>query len=885
MGEDVDVEVKVFVGSVANDALDLYSSPSVAAPGWRYLGTLAPSASGFQTLTGSFTLPAGGLQAVRAAFRHGGTASTCTEGGFDERDDLAFAVGTGSPDTVRPSVVIDTPRSGDVLSGAVAVSATATDDHLVNRVEFAAGPFQIGTAFPVQGSNTFAVSWPTWRLPNGSYDLTATAYDGAGNHAVSAAVRVEVRDLTPPAVTISAPVGGANITVTPVMVTVTAADLPAGVVKQVDLEVDGVWYATDTTQPFEFPWRPAARVTPYTLVAKAKDAAGNEGVSAEVKVTVGDSSPPTCSIRLPPAGAEIVGAVQLDAEAVDDAGVASVEFKIVSPGASAQSIGVADGAPFSVIWDSGKFANGDYTLQCIATDFSGNPTVVAKPLVLTVKDVTAPRISITNPVPTWSAGRLVPTPVAGLVPIQLNVQDDGAIAKVEVFLQYRGAPDPVTGGFAPPVLLKSLITPPWEYVWQSGLYPNTFWALIATATDHGANATTTLVVVETNDTTGPEVKIHHPAAGAVVSGDIALEVTASEPGGSITALELYDGTQLVTAVDPAPTATESIGLITRSIPWSTTGVLPGDHSLTVKAWDHLGNVGSATVIVNVPDRSAAYASALGAPACLDPGTYCQSSQLLEGRGPLGPEPNQPNTREGAACADGTMGTLHVDESIDRIKVSSVNGGNLRGGEPVKVELQAYVFDKQLDRVDLFYAADANAPVWVKLPPVTLPGRGLQPLVAFYTLPHGPLQAFRASIRYGTADTGPCAPGDFNDHDDLYFAVAPGVDSTPPEVAITAPAAGSEVSGTVGVTATATDAGGVSRVEFLVDGVVAFTDTQAPWEWAWDTAALQAGARTLCRRCGRRFATGVRRSRASRRSSAVRRRSTTGTSWCSRWASR
>ena len=75
-----------------------------------------------------------------------------------------------------------------------------------------------------------------------------------------------------------------------------------------------------------------------------------------------------------------------------------------------------------------------------------------------------------------------------------------------------------------------------------------------------------------------------------------------------------------------------------------------------------------------------------------------------------------------------------------------------------------------------------------------------------------------------------------------------VDSQPPTVSLTAPAAGASVSGTVAVTASAADpapSSGLS-VQFHLDGQLKYTDTAAPFAWSWDTAGL-AGSHTLSAR--------------------------------------
>jgi hypothetical protein len=70
----------------------------------------------------------------------------------------------------------------------------------------------------------------------------------------------------------------------------------------------------------------------------------------------------------------------------------------------------------------------------------------------------------------------------------------------------------------------------------------------------------------------------------------------------------------------------------------------------------------------------------------------------------------------------------------------------------------------------------------------------------------------------------------------------------PTVAITAPAAGTSLTGVVPVQATATDNVGVTRVEFYVDGVLHAVQTTppaaSPYTWDWNTADVANGSHTL-----------------------------------------
>ncbi|HEY5549710.1 MAG TPA: Ig-like domain-containing protein [Candidatus Saccharimonadales bacterium] len=73
---------------------------------------------------------------------------------------------------------------------------------------------------------------------------------------------------------------------------------------------------------------------------------------------------------------------------------------------------------------------------------------------------------------------------------------------------------------------------------------------------------------------------------------------------------------------------------------------------------------------------------------------------------------------------------------------------------------------------------------------------------------------------------------------------PPADTTPPSVSLTSPAANETVSGTVNVTADATDNVGVTKVEFFVDGSLSNSDTTSPYGFSWDTTTLPNGSHSL-----------------------------------------
>lgn len=105
--------------------------------------------------------------------------------------------------------------------------------------------------------------------------------------------------------------------------------------------------------------------------------------------------------------------------------------------------------------------------------------------------------------------------------------------------------------------------------------------------------------------------------------------------------------------------------------------------------------------------------------------------------------------------------------------------------------------------------------------------------------HDIWSSYYAAQFWGLLDDDPGDGGDDADGDDGDDG-----DTTPPTAAITAPAAGSTVSGTVAVRVTASDDVGVTRVEVRVDGLAVGSDSTAPYSVDVDTRALASGPHTL-----------------------------------------
>jgi len=168
--------------------------------------------------------------------------------------------------------------------------------------------------------------------------------------------------------------------------------------------------------------------------------------------------------------------------------------------------------------------------------------------------------------------------------------------------------------------------------------------------------------------------------------------------------------------------------------------------------------------------AATYDDTLKAPKCSSVTRACYAGpSLLKSRGTVGlGEPNAPNTID--QCEDGNEGEYLVDESIESIKVTSIDGGDLVEGANVRVEAKVWVYGYG-DHADFWYAADANLPEWNFAETVNMTvEKQFDTVSTEYILPEGDLQAVRVVFRFGGNATEPCPGGFYDDVDDLAFVV-------------------------------------------------------------------------------------------------------------------
>ena len=269
---------------------------------------------------------------------------------------------------------------------------------------------------------------------------------------------------------------------------------------------------------------------------------------------------------------------------------------------------------------------------------------------------------------------------------------------------------------------------------------------LAPSTVTGGNSSTGTVLLS-----GPA-----PAGGSVVTLASSLTSSATVPASVSIPAGATSGTFTITTLAQTITRTATISAtlngLTASAVLTVTRVLP---------------VGNAT-----------FDATLKVPRCLTAGAFCDTGGMIDGRGPLGPETNTPNTIN-ATCTDGSLGTYHSDESLDRLKISTTDGSLLAAGKTVLIEATVWSYDTS-DSIDLYFAPDATNPVWTLL--VTKPttvSQQVQVLSTTFVLPSATLPVIRGNFRY-VGSPGSCTTGGYDDRDDLVFALstAPPVNQPP-----------------------------------------------------------------------------------------------------------
>ncbi len=184
-----------------------------------------------------------------------------------------------------------------------------------------------------------------------------------------------------------------------------------------------------------------------------------------------DLQSPQVTIVNPTNGATVTGLVTVTAEAQDNVGVSKVEFYI-----DGTKVAEDTSEPYQYNWNTIELTNDStHTIQAKAYDIIGNPGQSNIVTVRIAKGI--PVVSIVNP----TDGETL----HGTVTILVEVQDSEGIAQVEFFANNKR--------------LKGLISPPYEYTWNTYEVSDGTYTLKVSATNlSGIQKSETINVIVNN---------------------------------------------------------------------------------------------------------------------------------------------------------------------------------------------------------------------------------------------------------------------------------------------------------------------------------------------------------------------------------------------------
>ena len=453
--------------------------------------------------------------------------------------------------------------------------------------------------------------------------------------------------------------------------------------------------------------------------------------------------------------------------------------------------------------------------------------------VVTGPDTTPPTVSVSAPAANAH--------LRGSATVSATATDNVAVAGVQFYLD--GAPFGAEDTIAP-----------YSVNWDSTTAPDGDHTLTAVARDAAGNEATASTVTVTVDNAAPTVAVTAPAVGANVTGTVPVTADATDNLAVAGVQFKLNGVTLGAEDTTAP----------YEATWDTTTVANGTYTITAVAVDAAGNVTTSDfVTVNVANADTTPPSvALTAPApgATITGTVAVSATAADNVGvtgvgfyldgvAIGPEvttapyaitwdttayPDGPHTISAVArdAAGNATTSAEVSVAIDHtpptVAVTAPSANATVGG-------MADVTADAADNVGVagvqFYLNGSPVGAEDTTTPYSLAWNTTGVAIGTYQL------TARARDTAGNVKTS-----------EVVSVTVANTDTTPPTATVTGPMAGSTVTGSVTVTANATDNVGVVGVQFLFDGnPLGAEDTIAPYTALWNSPSVANGSHTLAAR--------------------------------------
>jgi hypothetical protein len=523
----------------------------------------------------------------------------------------------------------------------------------------------------------------------------------------------------------------------------------------------------------------------------------------------GDTTPPVISAVV---SSSITKSGATISWSTNEASDSQIEYGLTAAYGSSTSVNTTQVTAHSLPL-SGLLEASVYNYRVRSRDAAGNLAVSGNFSFKTL-DQTLPSVSISAP----AAGATV----SGVVAISALASDNVGVASV----QFRvdgvafGARDTAS---------------PWTISWNTATATAGSHALSAVARDAAGNATTSAAVtvtVNNTDAIVPTVAMTAPANGATVTGSaVTASANAADNIGVVGVQFKLDGAVLGAEDTTSPYSTA----------WNTTTTANGSHTVTAVARDAAGNTAtSAAVTVTVSNAttvSTTIWNASATPIRIATNDPAAVELGVRFRADINGSITGVRFYKGASNTGTHTGSLWTNTGT-RLATATFSNETASGWQQVTFSSPVAV------TANTTYVASYHTNVGqyaVNRPFFATAGVDNPPL---HALADG-VGGVNGVFVYGASAFPTGTWQSSNYWVDVAFSGSGVPDTTPPTVAMTAPANGATVSGSaVAVSATASDNVQVGGVQFKLDGVnLGAEDTASPFSTAWNTTGA-SGTHTL-----------------------------------------
>lgn len=420
------------------------------------------------------------------------------------------------PDSSPPILTITNPADREIVSGEITINVYAFDNDELELVEL----FLNEESVLSSNEGPFEYQWATTEFPEDKYhSIQAKAIDITGNFNETRKIQVfvdniENPDLASPQGTIVNPVNGQTVTDTVYWI-IEASDNDS--IAFTIFYIDGDSIFIDNEKPYEYEWiTNTVSDQNYGLSAKVFDNSGNSVILGPITVIVDnipepDTTPPLGNITYPPASSTVSGNISIKVSAFDNEAVNHVQFNI---NGIDRSIDNSD--PYEYNWDTSlEIDKQNYFISANISDEAGNITILSTISVFVNNsgDGEGPIVNITSPASNQT--------VSGEVEISASAYDESGIMRVE-FHQ--------NGNIA-----ATDTEYPYAYTWNTIAEiddTNHIWSAVAfDSNEYSTQSQSIILYVDNNDNIYPTGTIQYPYAGQHVSGEIEIQVSASDNQG------------------------------------------------------------------------------------------------------------------------------------------------------------------------------------------------------------------------------------------------------------------------------------------------------------------------------------------------------------------